>query len=230
MIPMTDIASDKRRRKPSLKVHHLTHLVNAITTQLLACLSLNSLSKQRLSQINTPNDIAARAEDYHTSLNLPRKSLETFAHHITRQLSISPGADSVFEPGVEGHSLKEGDYDSVKAAARECVKIPALLHSIKDHQEGLDDTHKGHQWQEWPKCNTLDYLGDLNEVLLALRDSGGNSDVGWGVACRRWYMTCRAPTFQACNAVRSLSRWHSRSLCLLMPLVGTLSSVLWLKP
>jgi hypothetical protein len=129
MIPMTDIASDERRRKPSLKVHHLTHLVNAITTQLSASLSLNSLLNQCLSHIHTSNDIAARAEDYHTSLNLSRKSLETFAHHITIQLSISPGADSTFEPGVEAHSLREGGYDSVKAAARECVKIPALLQS-----------------------------------------------------------------------------------------------------
>jgi hypothetical protein len=182
MIPMTDIPLDERRRKPSAKVHHLTHLVNAITTQLSTCLSLNSLLNQCLSHINTSNDIAARAEDYHTSLNLSRKSLETFAHHITMQLSISPGAESTSEPGVEGHSLKEGGYDSVKAAARECLKIPALLQSIQDHQEELDDMHEGQQWQGWPKCNALDDLGDLNEVLLALRDSGGNSDVGWGVA------------------------------------------------
>ncbi|GAB7322766.1 hypothetical protein MBLNU13_g05341t2 [Cladosporium sp. NU13] len=179
---MTDIPFDEPRGKPSAKVHHLTHLVSAITTQLSACLSLNSFLNQCLSHINDSNHTADRAEDYHTSLNLSRKSLETFAHHITRQLSISSGADSTFEPGVEGHSLKEGGYDSVKAAARECVKIPALLQSIQDHQEELDYMHEGQQWQGWPKCNALDDLKDLNEVLLALRDSGGNSDVGWGVA------------------------------------------------
>jgi hypothetical protein len=42
--------------------------------------------------------------------------------------------------------------------------------------------HEGQQWQGWPNCNALDDLGDLNEVLLALRDSGGNSDVVWGIA------------------------------------------------
>lgn len=181
---MTDIPLDEPRRKPSAKVHHLAHLVNAITTQLSACLSLNSLLNQCLSHINTSNHIAARAEDYHTSLNLSRKSLETFAHHVTRQLSISPGADSTFEPGMEDHTLREGGYDSLKAAARECVKIPALLQSIQDHQEELDDMHEGQQWQGWPKCNALDDVKDLSEVLLALRDSGGNSDVGWGVAWR----------------------------------------------
>ena len=165
MIPMTDIPLDERRRKPSAKVHHLTHLVNAITTQLSACLSLNSLLNQCISQINASEQIAARAEDYHTALALSQKSLTTFAYHITEQLSVSPGADSTFEPGVEGHSLKEGGYDSVKAAARECVKIPALLQSIQDHQEGLDDMHEGQQWQGWPKCNALDDLKHLNEVL-----------------------------------------------------------------
>ena len=85
---------------------------------------------------------------------------------------------------MEDHTLREGGYDSLKAAARECVKIPALLQSIQDHQEELDDMHEGQQWQGWPKCNALDDVKDLSEVLLALRDSGGNSDVGWGVAWR----------------------------------------------
>jgi hypothetical protein len=179
---MSEIPFDEPRRKPSSKVHHLAHLVNAITTQLSACLSLNSLLNHSIPYVNTSEHIAARAEGYHTSLNLSRKSLETFAYYITEQLSISPGADSGFEPGVEGHSLKQGGYDSLKVAARECTKTPDLLQSIQDHQLGLDDMHEGNQWQGWPKCTALDDLKDLNEILLALRDSGGNSDVGWGVA------------------------------------------------
>ena len=179
---MTDTSDDDQPRKRNARVHHLAHLVNAITTQLSACLSLNSLLNQCISQINASEQIAARAEDYHTALALSQKSLTTFAYHITEQLSVSPGADSTLEPGVDGHSLKEGGYDSLKAAARECVKIPALLQSIQDHQEGLDEMHESKQWQGWPACNALDDLKDFNEVLLAFRDSGGNSDVGWGVA------------------------------------------------
>ena len=80
---------------------------------------------------------------------------------------------------MEGHTLEEGGYDSLKVAARECTKIPDMLQSIQDHQDGLDDMNQGKQWQGWPKCNALDDLADLNRILLGLRDSGGNSDVGW---------------------------------------------------
>lgn len=181
-IVMSEIPYDERRKKPNAKIHHLAHLVNAITTQLSACLSLNSLLNQCISNIKASENIAARAEDYHTALALSQKSLTTFAYHIAEQLSVSPGSDSALEPGVEGHSIKEGGYDSLKAAARECVKIPALLQSIQDHQEGLDDMHESKQWQGWPAYNALDDLKDFNEVLLAFRDSGGNSDVVWGIA------------------------------------------------
>jgi hypothetical protein len=126
--------------------------------------------------------MAARAEGYHTSLALSQQSLATFAHYVTRQLSIAPGFSESLEPGVEGHTLEEGGYDSLKVAARECVKIPDLLDSLQGHQDGLDDIDQGEQWQGWPKCNALDDLVDLNRILLALRDSGGNSDVGWCVA------------------------------------------------
>jgi hypothetical protein len=150
-IVMSEIPYDEPRRKSSSKNHHLAHLVNAITTQLSACLSLNSLLNQSIPYINTSEHIAARTEGYHTSLNLSRKSLETFAQYITEQLSISPGADSAFEPGVEGHTLKESGYDSLKGVARECAKIPDLLQSIQDHQEELGDMHQGNQWPGWPK-------------------------------------------------------------------------------
>lgn len=126
--------------------------------------------------------MAVRAEGYHTSLALSQKSLATFADFVTRQLSIAPGSFESLEPGVEGHTLEEGGYDSLKVAARECVKIPDLLESLQGHQDGLDDINQGEQWQGWPKCNALDDLADLNRILLGLRDSGGNSDVGWCVA------------------------------------------------
>jgi len=170
------------QRNSSVRVRHLAHLVNAVTTQLSACLSLNSLLNQCMAHVNTSESRAARAESYHTSLNLSRKSLTTFAHYVTRQLSISPGSSEFLEPDVEGHSLEEGAYDSLKTAARECAAVPALLQSIQDHQGELDDMHEGRQWQGWPKCNALDDLEELNRVLLALRDSGGNSDVGWILA------------------------------------------------
>jgi hypothetical protein len=150
-IVMSEIPYDEPRRKPSSKVHHLAHLVNAITTHLSACLSLNSLLNQSTPYINTSEHTASRAEGYHTALTLSQKSLETFAHYITEQLSISLGADSAFEPGVEGHTLKEGGYDSLKVAARECAKILDLLQSIQDHQEELGDMHQGNQWPGWPK-------------------------------------------------------------------------------
>jgi hypothetical protein len=178
---MTDTSDDDQPRKRNARVHHLAHLVNAITTQLSTCLSLNSLLTHCITHMRTSESMAARAEGYHTSLALSQKSLTTFAHFITRQFSIAPGSSDFFEPGVEGHTLKEGGYDSLKVAARECTKIPDLLQSIQDHQDGLDDMNQSNQWQGWPKCNALDDLADLNRILLGLRDSGGNSDVGWCV-------------------------------------------------
>jgi len=131
--------------------------------------------------------MTARAESYHTSLNLCRKSLTTFVGYVQVQLHIAAGGPgSCFEPGVEVHSLKEGAYDSLKAAARECAKLTALLRSIEDRQNELDARRQGGQWQGWPKCNALEELEDLNQTLLALRDSGANSDVGWGVAWKQF--------------------------------------------
>jgi hypothetical protein len=191
---MSNTVQEDPRHTPSAKIHHLTHLVNAITNQLSACMSLNSLLKQCIGYINTSTTLATRAEDYHASLNLSQKSLATIADYVQGQLKLLPESPgSGFEPGVNFHSLEEGAYASLKVAAQECAKVPDLLQSIADHQEDLDAMHRAKQWQGWPKCTALEELEDLNQTLLALRDSGANSDVGWGVAWRQlvdvgiWY-------------------------------------------
>jgi len=79
---MSDTALEDPRRTPSAKIHHLTHLVSAITNLLSACMSLNSLLKQCVGYINTSTTLATRAEDYHASLNLSQKSLATIADYV----------------------------------------------------------------------------------------------------------------------------------------------------
>jgi hypothetical protein len=104
----------------------------------------------------------ARAESYHTSLNLCRKCLTTFVGYVNILLNIAPGdPGSGFEPGVEVHSIKEGAYDSLKTAARECAKLPELLQSIETRQDELDAVHQARQWHGWPKCTALEELEDL---------------------------------------------------------------------
>jgi hypothetical protein len=146
----------------------------------------------------------ARAESYHTSLNLCRKSLTTLVGYVDILLNIAPGdPGSGIEPGVEVHSIEEGAYDSLKTAARECAKLPELFQSIETRQDELYAMHRARQWHGWPKCTALEELEDLNQTLLALRDSGANSDVGWAVAWRQlvdvgiWFGAQGGPIYRA---------------------------------
>lgn len=183
---MSDTAHDDPRKTTRARRHHLAHLVNAVTNQLSACLSLNSLLRQCVRRASTSEILATRAECYHTSLNLCRKSLTTFVDYVQIQLDIAPESPGYgFEPGVDVHSLYEGAYDSLKTAARECGKISGLLQSVQERQDELDHMQRARQWQGWPYCNALEDLEDLNQTLLSLRDSGANSDVGWGVAWKQ---------------------------------------------
>jgi hypothetical protein len=168
------------------QVHHLAHLVNAVTCQLSACLSLNSLLKQSIPYADTSETLGTRTESYYASLNLCRKSLTTFANLVAHQIACSKGFDDpAFKPGVAGHTQVEGGYESLKVAAIECTKILDLLQSIEDEQQEREAFNRATPWQGGPNCDTLKYLEDLNDTLLGLRDSGGNSDVGWIVAWKQ---------------------------------------------
>jgi hypothetical protein len=176
---------DPRRGRKS-QVHHLAHLVNAVTCQLSACLSLNSLLKQSIPYADTSETLRTRTESYYASLNLCRKSLTTFANLVAHQIACSKGFDEpAFEPGVVGHTRTERGYDSLKVAAIECTKILDLLQSIEDEQQEREAFNRARPWQGWPNGDTLKYLEDLNDTLLGLRDSGDNSDVGWIVAWKQ---------------------------------------------
>jgi hypothetical protein len=179
--------ADKDPRKGhKSQVHHLAHLVNAVTCQLLACLSLNSLLNQSIRYADTSETMRTRTESYHASLNLCRKSLTTFANIVGHQIDRSEGFDEpAFKPGVVGHARTEGGYDSLKVAAIECTKILDLLESVENERQGLEAFNRARPWQGWPNCDVLRYLEDLNDTLLGLRDSGGNSDVGWIMAWKQ---------------------------------------------
>lgn len=182
---MSGTAYEDPRTSDNAKVHHLGHLVNAVTNELSACMSLNSLLRQCVKHTDTSDAMLKRTECYHASLSLCQKSLATFAHMVKLQLNLTPGSkEPGLEPGAEGFSQREGGYDSLKVAARECAKVTGLLKKIEVEQEELDTTHRARQWQGWPNCTALEDLEDVNITLIALRDTGGNSDVGWALAWR----------------------------------------------
>lgn len=180
---MSGTAYEDPRSTDRAKVHHLGHLVNAVTNELSACMSFNSLLRQCVKHADTSDAMMKRAECYHASLSLCQKSLATFAHMVKLQLNLAPGSKGPgLEPSAVGFSKRDGGYDSLKVAARVCARVLALLKGIEDQQEELDTTHRARQWQGWPNCTALEDLEDVNTTLVALRDSGGNSDVGWGLA------------------------------------------------
>lgn len=185
--PERETSSDKDpRRGHKPQIHHLAHLVNAVTCQLSACLSLNSLLNQSIRYTDTSETMRTRTESYHASLNLCRKSLTTFASLVGHQISCSKRfGEPRLEPGAVGHTRTEGGYDSLRVAAIECTKILDLLQSVEEERQGLEACDQTRQWQGWPNCDALKYLEDLNDTLLGWRDSGRNSDVGWIMAWKQ---------------------------------------------
>lgn len=71
-------------------IHHLALLVNAVTSQLSACLSLDSLLRQTARHIKSSPDLLARAEAYYNSLQISRKSLETFNENVAVEFRLLP--------------------------------------------------------------------------------------------------------------------------------------------
>jgi hypothetical protein len=174
------------RRGHKSQIHHLAHLVNAVTCQLSACLSLNSLLNQSIRYADTSETMSTRTESYHASLNLCRKSLKTFANLVGHQINCSKRFhEPRLEPGAVGHTRTEGGYDSLRVATIECTKILDLLQSVEEERQALEAFDQTRQWQGWPNCDALKYLEDLNDTLLGLRDSGGDSDVGWIMAWKQ---------------------------------------------
>lgn len=165
------------------KVHHLAHLVNAVTCQLSACFSLNNLLRQTTPHMAKSEILRTRAETYHNCFALCLKSLFTLIEWVAIQRNMTPEASEYRHPRRSARA--ELAYATLRTAANKCPRIASLLFQLDDEREWLDDAGRGVQWKGWPRCDEREELESLCETLADLRDSGGGNSVGWSTAWKQ---------------------------------------------
>lgn len=164
-----------------VQISHLAHLVSTVTNQLSACLSFSRLIEHCLKHASKSRTMLARCETYHSALHLTQKSLTSFIPYVEIQLGMTT-SESPFYRTESGVVNVQAAYESLREAATECAKLPDMLKKLYDQQEWLDENNQAQQWRGWPECFERSQLQYTCETMVNLRDSGGETDVGWGTA------------------------------------------------
>lgn len=164
-----------------VQISHLAHLVSAVTNQLSACLSFSRLLEHCMHHASSSPTMLARCEIYHSTLHLTQESLTSFIPYVEIQLRMTPSGSPSYHT-ESGFLSVQAAYESLREAATECAKLPDMLKKLYNQQEWLDETNQAQQWRGWPECFERSQLQYTCETMVNLRDSGGETDVGWGTA------------------------------------------------
>lgn len=165
------------------KVHHLAHLVNAVTSLLSATLSLVSLLHQLCPHTKSSHIIETRLDQYHDAFLFSRKSLTSLVEFVAAQASQLPVDCEILLGDESGDAKIEDAVVSLRAAADACGDIGELVRALDQAQSKLDAPWKGALWNGWPSDEAWGALRMLGERLVELREEGENG-VGWR---RAWY-------------------------------------------
>lgn len=164
----------------SAKVHHLTHLVNAVTNLLSATLSIVSLLHQLSPHAGSSHILETRLDLYHNAFLFSRKSLATLADWVGVQVLQVPADADRLSSEEAGDAMIEEAVVSLRAAAEACEALPELIETLDEAQGLLDLPWRGVEWDGWPFVEAWDGLQELCDKLVVLRESGvGEDGVGW---------------------------------------------------
>lgn len=162
-------------------IWQLTHLVNAVTNELSACLSLNSLAREArtISHLDL-------SDVYVASLLHSRASLTSYVDATEELRRTMPEAlnDHTTSP------IRRQAYTSLVCAAYETRKIKAWIEDLERLPVGEQRTNDGGKIVHgvgWPQCVELGMLKGLAGDLTRWRDEGaGERGTGWKVCAKAW--------------------------------------------
>jgi len=181
-MPNRDNAWEAEHNVPTVdrQTWQLTHLVNAATNELSACLSLNSLLREARTQRR--NDLV---DIYQASMSHARASLGTYVNMVNELRQLMPKT-------LLGHTkdeVKRQAYLALLSAAYNTRKIMGYIEVVEGLSTTKMTTNDGHAVEGvgWPQCIELGALKGLCVDLVRNRHEGINAKgIGWKVAAKGW--------------------------------------------
>lgn len=182
-MPNRDNAWEQEQHVPALgrQLWRLTHLVNAATNELSACLSLNSLMREARTQHNSNH-----VDIYMSAMLHSRASLGTYASAISELPHLMPKTlHDLITDEVELQA-----YTALLSAAYNTSKIMELIEAVEGSVKAvMMTTTDGVQVEGvgWPQCIELGALKALSADLIRNRDLGINAmKIGWKQGAKAW--------------------------------------------
>lgn len=161
-------------------IWHMAHLMNATTSQLAACLSLNSLLRQARAELFKEEYI------YEAAFRHARDSLCMYAD-LVNELRVGMPTD--FKERTRENRKERQAYIALMSAAHHTKHIKEYVEMLEAPPKWMRDTGSGVQSLEvgWPQCQALGYLKGLCVDLERVRDVGvDGSGVGWRSSWIDW--------------------------------------------